>query len=278
MNSNDLFNAGTTPEHIPKADVARQAVDSLRGYAYQALAAALAWLDIDEHSRLYLEVAEDYAIIAEHVLRVVQVKDTESSRSITLNSASIRAAIVAFVDLVERNPSTQINLRFFTTTEIGIEQSAADRPAGIAGLKYWRKVAGGADPSPLRSILESEKFPESVRAFSKTRNDDEFRREFIRRIWWDGGKPDFATLRQELEARLIVLGRDRFGLPAPEARRLVDSLVYRVLEKSIVKELQERVLTRAELYGMIDAATRISVPRESADAFAPTYLGADRNP
>ena len=268
MNSNDLFNAGTTPEHIPKADVARQAVDSLRGYAYQALAAALAWLDIDEHSRLYLEVAEDYAIIAEHVLRVVQVKDTESSRSITLNSASIRAAIVAFVDLVERNPSTQINLRFFTTTEIGIEQSAADRPAGIAGLKYWRKVAGGADPSPLRSILESEKFPESVRAFSKTRNDDEFRREFIRRIWWDGGKPDFATLRQELEARLIVLGRDRFGLPAPEARRLVDSLVYRVLEKSIVKELQERVLTRAELYGMIDAATRISVPRESADAFA----------
>ncbi len=268
MNSNDLFNAGTTPEHIPKANVARQAVDSLRGYAYQALAAALAWLDIDEHSRLYLEVAEDYAIIAEHVLRVVQVKDTESSGSITLNSANIRAAIVAFVDLVERNPDIQINLRFFTTTEIGTEQSVADRPSGIAGLKYWRKVAGGADPSPLRAILESEKFPESVRVFSKTRNDDEFRRDFIGRIWWDSGKPDFATLRQELEARLVVVGRDRFLLPALEARRLVSPLVYRVLEKSIVKKLQERVLTRAELYDTIDAATRISVPRVSVDAFA----------
>ena len=268
MNSDDFFNAGTSPENTPKANVARQAVDSLRGYAYQALAAALAWLDIDEHSRLYLEVAEDYAIIAERVLRVVQVKDTESSGSITLNSGSIRAAIVAFVDLVERNPDIQINLRFFTTAEIGTEQSLADRPAGMAGLKYWRKVAGGADPSPLRAILESEKFPEPVRAFSNTRNDDEFRRDFIRRIWWDSGKPDFATLRQELEARLVVLGRDRFGLPTLEARHLVNPLVYRVLEKSIVNQLQERVLTHADLYDTIDSATRISVPRVFVDAVA----------
>ncbi len=276
MNSHDLFNAGTTADIVPEGDAARQAVDSLRGYAYQALATALAWLDIDENSRLYLEVAEDYAIIAKQALRAVQVKDTERSGSVTLNSESVRNAVAAFVDLVDRNPNTQVDLRFFTTSEIGTEQAIADRPAGAAGLEYWRKVATGADRadlSPLRTILESDKFPESVRTFSKTRDDPALRRDLIGRIHWDCGKPDFSTLRQELESRLVVVGRDQFNLPAPEARRLADPLVYRVLEKSIVKMSQERVLTRADLYDAIDAATRTSVPRASVEAL--TRLASD---
>ena len=273
MSSNNLFNAGTTAEHIPKADVAHQAVDSLRGYAYQALATALAWLDIDEHGRLYLEVAEDYATIAKQALNAVQVKDTKGSGPITLNSASVRNAVAAFVDLVERNPNTQVCLRFFTTAEIATEHSVADRPAGMAGLKYWRKVAGGAAASPLREILESDKFPESVRAFCTTRDDAELRRDLFTRIHWDCGKPDFSTLRQELEARLVVVGRDRFHLPAPEARRLADYLVYQVLEKSTVKQAEARVLTRSKLYELIDSATQMSVPRSAIDALAP--FGSD---
>ncbi len=269
MNPYDLFNAGTVADIVPKGDTARQAVDSLRGYAYQALAAALAWLDIDEHGKLFLEVAEDYARIANQALDAVQVKDTQSSESITLNRPSVRNAIAAFVDLTERNPAIQVDLRFFTTSEIGIEQAIADRPGDMAGLKYWRKVAAGADPSPLRNILESDRFPESVRDFSKARNDDAaLRRDLIERIHWDCGQPDFSTLRQELESRLVVIGRDRFNLPAPEARRLADPLVYRVLEKSVIKTPEDRVLTRADLYSEIDAATRTSVPRASIDALA----------
>ena len=269
MNPHDLFNAGTVADIVPKGDTARQAVDSLRGYAYQALATALAWLDISEHGRLFLEVAEDYALIANQALNAVQVKDTQSSRSITLNSPSVRNAVAAFVDLTERNPTIQVDLRFFTTSEIGIEQAIADRPAGMAGLEYWGRVAAGADPSPLRTILESDRFPESVRDFSKARNNDAaLRRDLIERIHWDCGKPDFSTLRQELEERLVVVGRDRFNLSAPEARRLADPLVYRVLEKSIVDTPQDRVLTRADLYDAIDAATRTSVPRSSIDALA----------
>ena len=268
MNTSDLFNAGTPPGITPKGDVARQAVDSLRGYAYQALAAALAWLDIDEHSRLYLEVAEDYAIIAEQALSAVQVKDTERSGSVTLNSESVRDAVTAFVDLVNRNPNIQVELRFFTTSKIGTEKKFAERSAGVAGLKYWRKVAGGAATSPLRKILESDKFPESVRAFCTTRNDAKLRRDLFTRIHWDCGKPDFSTLRQELEARLVVVGRDRFCLPEPEARRLADHLVYQVLEKSTVKQTEARVLTQSRLYELIDSATRISVPRFAIDALA----------
>ena len=276
MNSHDLFNAGTTTDIVPEGDAARQAVDSLRGYAYQALATALAWLDIDEHGRLFLEVAEDYAIIAGQALDAVQVKDTERSGSITLNSPSVRNAVAAFVDLTERNPAIHVDLRFFTTSEIGTEQAIADRPGDMAGLKYWRKVATGAGPSPLRTMLESDRFPESVRAFSKARDDAALRHDLIGRIDWDCGKPDFSTLRQELESRLVVVGRDRFSLPAPEARRLADFLVYRVLGKSVVKTPEDRVLTRADLYSEIDAATRISLPRASIDALAQLASGLAR--
>ncbi len=267
MNADDVFSAGTTPDIVPEGDAARQAVDSLRGYAYQALAAALAWLDLSENGWLFLEVAEDYAILAGQALQAVQVKDTEGSGSVTLNSANIRGAVAAFVDLVSRNPCIRLDLRYFTTSGIGTEQAIADRPDGMGGLKYWRKVASGADPTPLRKVLESDKFPESVRSFSKARDDAALRRDLIERIHWDCGKPGFTTLRQELEERLVVIGRDRFDLPASEARRLADLLVFEVLKKSIGKTLGDRVLKRADLYECIDRATRLSVPRITVDHF-----------
>jgi hypothetical protein len=40
------------------------AYDRFEGYAYQVTAAAQAWLDLDADERLFLEVAEDYAVIA----------------------------------------------------------------------------------------------------------------------------------------------------------------------------------------------------------------------
>ena len=210
---------------------------------------------------------------AQNALLGVQVKDTAGSGSVTLNSESVRNAIAAFVDLVERNPDISVDLRFFTTSKIGKERAVADRPTGVAGLAYWKQAAAGADPGPLRAALESDKFPESVRAFSRTRDDEDLRRHLIKRIHWDCGKPDFPTLRQELEARLIVVGRDLFELPAPEASRLADQLVYQVLEKSIVDKPRHRVLTRATLYGAIDAATRISMPRSALDDYARVTSG-----
>jgi tetratricopeptide (TPR) repeat protein len=56
----------------------------------------------------------------------------------------------------------------------------------------------------------------------------------------------------------------RFGLPAAEVRPLVNVLMYHVLKKSVLKNASDRVLTRAELYNAIDAATRISVSRQTA--------------
>jgi hypothetical protein len=261
----NLFTPGASLDSAPAGDVERQAIHALRGYAYQIAVSALAWLDLDEKSFLYLEVAEDYATVAGNALNAVQVRDTAASGSVTLNTGGVRDAIHAFVDLIDRNPRRAVELRYLTTSPIGAERSRADRPAGEAGLTYWRKAATGADPGPLRSLLQSDGFSEAVRGFVRARDDDELRRDLLRMIHWDCGQPDIAGVRRELEESLIVLGRDRFRLSSEEARRLVDILMHNVLKKSTLTKAAERVLTRAELYSVIDAATGRFVPNAAAD-------------
>jgi hypothetical protein len=262
-NTANLFTPGTPVDPVPTGDVERQAVASLRGYAYQVVAAALAWIDLDSGGRVYLEVAEDYATVAQHALDAVQVKDTAESGSITLNTQAVRDAIDAFVTLVANNKNRNVQLTYFTTSPIGKEQRIADRPAGEAGLSYWRKAAAGADVAPLRTVLTSDKFSAEVRAFVTSRDDGALRRDLLHRIHWECGKLDISGIVLELEERLVVLGREKFGLAATESRQLANGLVYQVLKKSVLKNATERVLTQADLYTTIDAATRVSVSRKT---------------
>jgi hypothetical protein len=259
------FTPGASPTDTPPiGDVERQAVASLRGYAYQVAAAALAWLDVDESGRIYLEVAEDYATVAQQSLDATQVKDTAGSGSVTLNTEAVRDAVDAFVRLIANNKDRRVQLRYLTTAPIGMELKTSDRPGGVAGLIYWRQAAASADVGPLRALLAGDKFSADVQAFVNARDDETLRRDLLQRIHWDCGQADLAGITQEIEERLVVLGRDRFNLPAAEARRLANVLIYHVLRKSVPKQAAERVLTRAELYGGIDAATRVSVTRQAA--------------
>jgi hypothetical protein len=193
----------------------------------------------------------------------VQVKDTAESGSITLNTASVRDAIDAFVGLTAKNKDRKVQLRYFTTSTIGTEQRTADRPAGESGLNYWRRAAAGADPGPLRSILTSDKFSEEVRLFVTARDDDALRRDLLHRVHWECGKPDTSGIVQELDQRLVLLGRDRFGLTATDSKQLTNTLLYQVLKNSILKTAEERVLTQADLYSTIDSATQVSVSRKT---------------
>jgi len=260
------FTPGASIDSTPTGEVERQAVASLRGYAYQVAAAALAWLDLDARGKVYLEVAEDYAIVARHSLDAVQVKDTAESGSVTLNTEAVREAINTFVALVAKNKDRNVQLRYFTTSPVGTEHKTSDRPAGEAGLLYWRQAAAGADVGPLRTILTSDKFSADVHAFVGLRDNEALRRELLQRIYWDCGKPDLAGIMQELEERLVVLGRETFNLPATDARRLANLLSYHVLKKSVLKNAPDRFLTRAELYSVIDTATQIRATGGRFDA------------
>ena len=88
----------------PNADSARQAIHAIRGYEYQILAAALAWVDLEENGLIYLEVAEDYAHVIGGDIEAVQVKATRGSGSVTLNTPAVRVAIESFVDLAGQKP------------------------------------------------------------------------------------------------------------------------------------------------------------------------------
>ena len=246
----------------PNADPARQAIAAIRGYAYQALAAARAWIDIDDSSLIYLEVAEDYAGIVGDAINSVQVKETKASGSVTLKREDVRGAIASFVDLTVRNPDRQVRLRFLTTSPIGLERSAADRPGGAAGLDYWQRVrARQADIGPLRRLLERRPYARGVREFCKARNDDELRADLVDRIHWDCGRPDAAGLHRELELALIPILSRRFRVPSQEAPRVAAVLVYHVLMTSHRPNAADRVLTGADLNHLVEQSTHLWVPR-----------------
>lgn len=210
---------------------------------------------------MYLEVAEDYAVIANQALEAVQVKDTNRSGTVTLNTACVRDAVTHFVELQKHDLSTEVHFRFLTTSEIGTERGVSAVFDNQPGLLYWRACAAGADVEPLRQALEGPQFSTTVRKFCRARDDSALRRDLIQRISWDCGRPDFSTLRQELDDRLVVLCRECFQIPEPESSTLPDVLLSVVLRRAILDSESERVLTRADLYRTIDGATRVSVPR-----------------
>lgn len=265
MDKNKLFAPGPSFGEMPQGNPEKQAVASLRGYAYQVAVAALDWIDIRENDRIFLEVAEDYATVARDALQAVQVKDTAVSGTATLNTQGVRDAVGAFVYLASRNPHRRVVLRYFTTSPIGTEHKINDRPAGERGLDYWRKAASGADVAPLRAILLGDTFSEAVRAFVSARDDNALRLDLLKNIHWDCGAPDLSMIKREIEERLVVVGRDRFHLPAEEAKRLSNTLMSAVLSTSIRAKADDRVLSRSMLYETIDAATRLSIPRGSIE-------------
>lgn len=156
-------------------DVARQALASLRGYAYQLYASALAWIALAPDETLHLEVAEDYAVSARERLDAAQIKDAPASGKLTLRHPDVITAIDSYVDLVARNPGRVVQLHLLSTAQIGMERALADRPSDLPGLDYWRRAASGAAVKPLRQILLSLKLAEPTLAFISSRDDDALR-------------------------------------------------------------------------------------------------------
>ena len=253
----------TSPGNVPQGDPAGQAVASLKGYAYQIYASALAWLDLGDDEELYLEVAQDYATAAKEALAAVQVKDTQAN--ITINSASIRQAIDDFVDLVKRNPGKRVVLRFLTRSDVGTEQKLKDRAAGEPTLKYWVKAAGDADIRPLRKVLERLDLSDAAKGYIKKRTDKQLRSDLVRRISWDCGAPAFDQIKQEFEERVVTFANHLGVLPSV-AKQSATTILQHVLETAIEAKPFKRKLTRAALLELVEKATHISIPRAGLES------------
>lgn len=264
MNPFPHFTAGESLSAID-GDPSRQAVASLRGYAYQLYASSIAWVALQSGEELLLEVAEDYATLVGNVLKGVQVKDTARSSSLTINNEDVQLALEGFVDLVERNPTCEVHLRYLTTSDIGVERDKSDRAAGEAVLGYWRKAAAMADISPLRSALMTSSVSGRVKRFISSRTDEQLRNDLLRRIHWDTGSQPLEDLERELAASLVEFASDRLRVSPRDCDALPDVVVSQVLQ-TIVKPGSDRRLRQADLLRLCEAATKMTLAKSSIES------------
>lgn len=273
----NIFGSGPRLD-APEGDASRQAVSSLRGYAYQLYASALAWLALRDGEVLHLEVAEDYAVATRSALAGTQVKDTAASGKATLRTEGVRAAIDGFVDLVTRNPDRLVTLHYLTTSEIGLERDKTHQgPSGTSGLHYWRRAAAGAPVGPLRTLVDGLGLRPETKRFLADLNDEEYRNRFLQRIHWDCGAQDLGDVRVDLEAGLVECVATARGLSSHVAQALTSTVVEHVLTTSV--QPTRRSLRRADLLKLIDAAALVAVPIEhlrSAFQGAPSPLAGAR--
>lgn len=263
MNNPTAFSAGETLLPV-QGDPRRQAIASLRGYAYQIYASALAWVGLQSGEELHLEVAEDYATLVGNVLTGVQVKDTAGSSKLTINNQDVLDALDGFVDLVERNPGQQVHLRYLTTSEIGMERDSNDRADGEAVLLYWRKAAAATDVSPLRSALLVSGISSRVRAYISSRTDQQLRDDLLKRVHWDTGSKSLAEIQSLLSTTLVEFASDRLRATPSDCLNLSDVVISRVLD-TIVETKSARKLGMVDLLRTCEAVTKMSLSKSTLE-------------
>ncbi|CAB1074057.1 hypothetical protein D1AOALGA4SA_2042 [Olavius algarvensis Delta 1 endosymbiont] len=246
---------------IPEGDVAREAIDALRGYVYQIYQSALALIELEPEEFLFLEVAEDYAIVAANALNAVQVKET--SHSVTINSDDIVASIDSFVDLRQNNPKLQVRLRHLTTSRIGKERSAEHRIGDTPTLEAWRKLAKTGDLVPFRKILDASKLSKQTKNYIRKLDDTKFREKFLKRIHFDCGALDSRFLVRQLRSKLLKLVMERGGVNS-QVDGCLNSILMSLLHKATQKK--DRFVDRNTLEVFLERATQIPVNRAQFEA------------
>lgn len=237
-----------------KGDPSREAIDALGGYVYQLYQSALSWTDLSAGDLLLLEVAEDYATVVDGVLTAVQVKRT--SGTITINTDGVVAAIDSFFDLIAKNPSHMVHLRYQTTSTIGTEQKVADRVSCQSTLEAWRALARSGDLSELRDVLSNSKLSPTTKATIAGMGDDEFRTHVLRRIHFDCGEPDVDLLRRELRAKLLS-ALEPYGGRASNMEQCETAVLFHLMHLS--SAAGARTLDWTDLQGIYEKSTRASM-------------------
>lgn len=242
---------------LPDDQIKRQAIASLRGYVYQVYQTLNAWIALKEDEILLLEVAEDFAVIANDVLRCTQVKDNPSTGSVTLKTKSVTDTIKSLWEFQEANPDRNVYITYITTTNVGKEQKETF-PDKHNGLTYWQVAAReGTDIEPIRKVLSKLKLPQKAIDFIKDATPEDLRERILRKIDWVCGEKDIGALEQAVNNRIIYFGNKRGCTPTDSAKAR-DSLVMAILRKIVQKS--NRQLSRADFLRIFEEATSISLP------------------
>ncbi|GLS36058.1 hypothetical protein GCM10010869_16470 [Mesorhizobium tianshanense] len=259
-----LIGPGGDTWNLPDGEAKRQAVASLRGYAYQLHRTVAAWLQLKRNGYLFLEAAEDYASLSrdpssrDEILAATQVKDTRESGSVTLNSADVLDAIRNFWRYREANVARKIQLTFLTTSQIGKERKNG-LPSGTRGLDAWQIVGrGSGDLAELKAALQA-RFDEagSLGQFLKDATDEDIRELLLKPIQWSCGELDYADIVERNREDIIEVGL-ALGGTVDQSERALDTLLHEVLNTIVLNK--ERRLTYAGLAKLVQEANTIRVP------------------
>jgi hypothetical protein len=140
-------------------DAARQALASLRGYAYQLYASAPAWIALTPDETLHLEVAEDYAVSARERLNAAQIKDAPASGKLTLRHPDVIAAIDSYVEQAELARAMRLIILTRNGAKFSGTVEQSDRAAWLSWFELLRRVAEDQDDDPLEHICRPTPVP-----------------------------------------------------------------------------------------------------------------------
>ena len=251
------------PEKTPLGNTSREAIYSLGGYVYQIYQSAFAWTELEHDEFLFLEVAEDFAIVAKGALEAVQVKETTGR--VTINSEGIVATIDSFVELQEKNPSLNVSLHHLTTSTIGKEKRLAYRVGEAPALVAWRNLAKAGDLSNLRRVLGKSKLSTRSKEFVKSLDDEDLRERFLKRIHFDCGAPESRFLERLFNSRISSLLLERGGVHS-QAQNCAANILLTLLKLSTNPNRSERWVDRNGLEEHLEEASQVTLNRADFQA------------
>jgi hypothetical protein len=248
-------------------DPARQAVPSLRGYAYQIWRTIYRWLGLKPGETLFIECAEDMDIAAVDGTTAVQVKDTETK--ISLASLDAREAILHFWELKLRSQGN-VRFQFLTRAAIATEQGPLlnRRP----GIEVWREAAvGNVESCDLLRTFLLEKFAShpNFKSYLETLNSQDLITSLFYPFEWITEEPDAQIIQDFIRRRLIGHGEQHGCSPSISAR-VIDDLYLHCWEVAQREPPEARSLTREDFLFVFEKATSVLVPLSAlASAIVP---------
>ncbi len=238
-------------------DKKRQAVASLKGYAYQIWQTVNMWINLKNDEVLFLESAEDIDVMGPMKTETIQVKHILSKKTVTLRSKEILEAISNFWKHQEDNPESRIELHFLTTADRGKEKNS---PFGVnKGLDYWDSCKfSRMDINPLKSFLKKQVIlPNPLLQFIKDSEESDFREHLVKRIVWNTGNKHKEYLKDLIERNICNHG-DKLGIFPSESKKAIPHLLAHVWE--VICREKDRKLDYRDFLELFEKVTTQPVP------------------
>lgn len=263
----------TADPPIPQleADVSRQAVASLDGYAYQIWRSVLEWLTLAADEIIELEGNEDIDRLRPGEAQTIPVKNTAGSGSLTLRSPDVVNAINNFWKARQRNAGVRLHMRFLSTSGATHERKRpfGDRP----GLHVWQTVqrraspiADEADVNSIRAFLVSlSSIDAPLKGWLANASPAELVEQLIAPIHWDLEAEGTDAVQQLIDNQLVLLG-DAFHILPSDARKARPRLLQEALARATSKT--DRRLGRVDLLRVFEEETTQVVSKSAMALFA----------